>query len=925
MEMIDRDGNVVQIPDEQAGQAFRSGQYGFQKGTRVPVVDELGTVGTIDAAEAPEAFAIPELDTVSAETFRSAEQERKYGGIGGQAAAFGIGAADALTLGAGKGLAVEGAELIGGERAGAATREAIRGYTETNPKSEMAGQVIGTAAPILAGGIGGIAGKGIRGAGAGVRALDTAGMAVERGVARLLPEAESLAGRAVSRAVTLGARGATEGSVYGAGGAYSESVLKNEDLTAERVMAGMGEGAKFGAVGGAALGASIEVASTAIRKASSAALSRLTQAADKASDAARALEAKAGALEAKAAAAGETAGAKVARTAEEAVPAPPGAKALATEAPPAAAKVVAATDEVAGAARFAPEALSEGQAFPRRTAPAPAGGIKALADVEPIAPKTTRVGAAAAPAEVVGGARYAPEALNEDKAFPRRTRYSRGARDVIEPQYADTDLPLGGVQKGDIEIEELRRALVAEGYNSSNRAEKVGKLMQMVPEGSHPDWVMGMTPEQRASMWRFVNPDADDFIVSARAIKDASDVDPLLKDIPSDVTWRALADAVAEREGIKGWSSPKPGAPAAPVIDLPVGLKAPEKAAAAAAAPASAAAEKAAIAGAGTPEHEVFRDIVGRVVDWATARAARAVGSAVGGVTGGPLGFLAGGAAGAAVDRVLGKHMETVNGRITDAVAGFLGKGTPVPLAPTDVAGKTAGAVAKVFGGGGPSVEPRAKGLDARYEQAAAAVTHLATNPVAHSELTKQTSAPLAKHAPGVAVKIAIKQGEAIKFLQSKLPPSVAKAPLSSAQVRTVGDMEKASFLRSLRTVQHPLSVVEDLKDGKMPSKDAVEALQAVYPEMYADLRTKVLDQVTALMAEGKGPTYQQRLQIGALFDAAVDPTQRPEIVAAVQALYAEMGNVTAPDQGGGGTGGAKVDTAKAHETMTQRLEGREG
>jgi hypothetical protein len=856
--MVDRQGNVVEVPDEDAGAAFRSGQLGFEKGSRVPVVDELGTVGTIDADQAQQAFSVPELDTVSQDAYRAAEQENKYGGIGGEAASFGIGAADALTLGLGKGLAVEGAGVLGGKLAADRARETIRGYTETNPKSEFAGQVVGTAAPLLAGGVGAI-----RGVGGGVRAVDRLGGLAEAGVEALSGErAASLAGRVAQRAVALGARGAVEGAVYGAGGAYSDSRLANEDLTVERIMAGAGEGAITGAAIGGSLGAGIEVASTAIRKASNAAIGKLRAAADKANEAARTLEQKAG-------------------------------KAL---------------GDVAG---------EEGAAI----APKPAAAeSKAAAALE---------GAAD---DVAGPSRFAPEALNDEKAFPRRTRYARGARDVMDPEFGDTDLPLGGRPGADTEIEELRRALVAEDLNSANRADKVKLLMNAIPEGAHPDWVMGMAPEQRAAMWNFVNPAADDFVVGARGIKDVADGGPeMLKDTPSEVTWRALADAVAEREGVKGWT-PKGGA-AAPVIELPKPSAAPERAAAAAAEPA--AAEQAALsatpepmAGEGSHEHNVFRDVVGRIVSWATGRGlAKAAGSLVGS-THGPVGYMAGGAVGAAVDKVLGKHVEAVNERITDAVTKFLGKGAPKSPLPSaeGLPGKTAGAVATIFGDKQPSPRAAPRALDAHYAQAVTAVAHLATNPAAHFEETSKL-APLAKHAPVIATKIAVKQGQAVKFLQSKLPPQTIATPLSAARPTVIGDMEKASFLRSLKAVQRPLSVLEDMKDGQL-SKEGVEALKAVWPETYDDLRTKVLDRVAEMQTEGKGPSYQQRLQIGQLFDAAVDPTQRPEVVAAVQSLYDEMGNVSAPEQSGTSPGAAprnNVDTAGSHETLTQRLEGREG
>src|SRR6185369_7337919 len=114
MDMIDRDGNVVSVPDEQAGDAFRSGKFGFQEGAKIPVVNEAGTVGSIDSSEAPKVFAGGGVKTVSQAAYEQAAKQREYGTDAGTAATFGINAADALTLGFGKGLATQAAGAIGG-------------------------------------------------------------------------------------------------------------------------------------------------------------------------------------------------------------------------------------------------------------------------------------------------------------------------------------------------------------------------------------------------------------------------------------------------------------------------------------------------------------------------------------------------------------------------------------------------------------------------------------------------------------------------------------------------------------------------------------------------------------------------------------------------------------------------------------------
>jgi hypothetical protein len=91
--------------------------------------------------------------------------------------------------------------------------------------------------------------------------LDEAAAATR--LASLLPEAGGIMGSAIRGGVSMGARGAVEGGIIGLGNAAEEAALKNKGLSAEAILARMGEGAlvggglgaAFGTVGGAARGA----------------------------------------------------------------------------------------------------------------------------------------------------------------------------------------------------------------------------------------------------------------------------------------------------------------------------------------------------------------------------------------------------------------------------------------------------------------------------------------------------------------------------------------------------------------------------------------------------------------------------------------------------------------------------------------------
>jgi hypothetical protein len=238
MDLIDQKGAVVPVPDEQAEAAVRSGQFTFAQGSQVPI--KLGgQVSLVPAEEALQKMHSGGANLASQEDVGAQAKLDKYGGAGGEIRTGLEGAARTASLGASDVLA----RAVGGDEL-AADMQARR---EVNPISEGIGEAAGVLAPALLGDEAGL--------------LGGAGSAVEKGVARLLPEeATSLAGRLATKAVTTGARGAAEGGLLGAQSYASEQALSpNPQLDGEQLLAAVGHGALLGGLGGAALGAGGEL------------------------------------------------------------------------------------------------------------------------------------------------------------------------------------------------------------------------------------------------------------------------------------------------------------------------------------------------------------------------------------------------------------------------------------------------------------------------------------------------------------------------------------------------------------------------------------------------------------------------------------------------------------------------------------------
>lgn len=214
-------GKVELVPDEQVTQAVGSGRYSLPKAQRVEVVDDSGRRGTIDPEHAPQAFASGYRYVPPGEV-QAEKDEKEFGDRPVAAGAAGF--ARGLTFGLSDPLLT---------KTGAVEARTLKGLKEHNEGASIAGEIGGAVLPALIPGVGEatIAGQVSR-LGAGV--------------------AERLGGGLVGRAA-----GATvEQGLFGAGTLISEATIGDTDLTGEKILAEGGLSLLLGA-GGEAAGAGL--------------------------------------------------------------------------------------------------------------------------------------------------------------------------------------------------------------------------------------------------------------------------------------------------------------------------------------------------------------------------------------------------------------------------------------------------------------------------------------------------------------------------------------------------------------------------------------------------------------------------------------------------------------------------------------------
>jgi hypothetical protein len=224
------------------------------------MVNEGGAPVTVDRADVKEALDAG-FKLESADSVERRNVEREYSDLASKAAAFGEGAVEGATVGLGTaGLAA----IMGDEY-----REDARLREEFNHYARMAGELVGTVAPVLASGGTGAVARGVSAVGAPARGVAGLGNLAERGVAAGLRGilGESRVAHTATRAASMGAAGAVEGAAYGLGGSIADAALEDTDWTAERALSAMADGTWYGLGAGATIGGASSVLGAAGRAA----------------------------------------------------------------------------------------------------------------------------------------------------------------------------------------------------------------------------------------------------------------------------------------------------------------------------------------------------------------------------------------------------------------------------------------------------------------------------------------------------------------------------------------------------------------------------------------------------------------------------------------------------------------------------------
>ena len=885
--LVDRaTGKVVQVADDQAAQAVQSGKFGFQAGTRVPVVQQDGTIGTVASKDAAKALA-QGLTLATEDQHRGAQFAAKYEGSPvaaafQTAAAAGQGMLRSLSLGTSDAAQVGLARALGDDTDARFVREGLRDQKGAHGIAEGAGQVAGFLAPALLTGGTSAAAQAGRAATLVPRGIMGAGRAAEAGVAKML------GGGALARIGGAAAGAGTEAALMGVGHDISDAALENKPLTAEAMLAhGALNFATGAAIGGIFKGAG-EGLSKVLSRGGDAAAPGMSAKLDELAD--NAFSRQVGITKSqltKRFEGGEYA-AENFRSGRNLV-----------------------MDELGSNYAASPQQVNEAaQSVLKKAAKERGAAVDALdrelaAKMPAQSPSTfARVADDAAELDVSGAfespslkGMYRGEKSMAERVSPIRTGKA--------PNAIDASLPTGSARSIDAALPETGAVNIP------------GTRLVEVPGEIPANTITGPSFNRAADeLESKLLPELNVFkgSINKSAISEA---EALIADLrlkastPTKTPFRDAFDMRRRVDEVLNWDKQITEGTVADVRRNLRGILESEfKATAAEVSPEVAAkyvssgkAFEAVADIAKAAEKRLAADTVNQQFGLGSKLMA-----GIGGGLGGIPGAIVGGVAGSvAKDR----------GNIFAANAfGALAKLTSAERATSRVTNEITQSVKGFF-----SAAPHASELGAQaVTQANVAkymdsVAELNANPAAQAEKFAQAMGDLPKTAPELTQELAATNTRGLAFLASKLPPNRSGdgslQPLAETSALT--SEQKRKWALYANTVNDPRSALKDLKSGRFTPEQA-EALRVVYPQLYAVVQKAATEQLAA--TKTKLPLAKSAA-LGSILGVPGAAALTPARLQANQAVYQQ------PKQGRAPRAAKAPSIASAFKTTSQRLESR--
>lgn len=167
-----------------------------------------------------------------------------------------------------------------------------------------------------------------------------------------------------------------------------------------------------------------------------------------------------------------------------------------------------------------------------------------------------------------------------------------------------------------------------------------------------------------------------------------------------------------------------------------------------------------------------------------------------------------------------------------------------------------------------------------KLEKRAAVIKNMAGNPERYAEVVNKAVEKVAQYLPNISTGASAASMRAMNYLQSQLPQEPEAFPIPDTYKPS--DVQLAKFNTALMVVEKPLSVFESIKHGTLTT-DHIQALGAVYPKLYSDMKVAILDHLANHMSQVKHTPYATRINISMFIGQPLDATLTPAGIQAAQ------------------------------------------
>ena len=184
---------------------------------------------------------------------------------------------------------------------------------------------------------------------------------------------------------------------------------------------------------------------------------------------------------------------------------------------------------------------------------------------------------------------------------------------------------------------------------------------------------------------------------------------------------------------------------------------------------------------------------------------------------------------------------------------------------------------------------------DREFDKIQEILNKYTSNPQSLIENMADNSSDLHNAAPNITSSMHSTMSIGVGFLQSKLPQSPMRLPLSPKFEPSTS--QKAAFSKYYNAVQEPISALKDIRNGTL-SDQTMETLQAVYPPLLNEMKQQVISHMD-IDKVSKLP-YAQRLSLSKFLGQPLDGNMTPQGVMSNQASFSapQLSKQNAPSTG---------------------------